>query len=157
MKDLILIFSVLVLISCKKETSSTLIYNKVVQDYSDLFSEAEEQKLSEKIINYEKRSTNQICVYTIDSIPNNEAIQNHAKNLANNLGVGTKEKNNGLLILISRLDRKIAIATGTGTQRIITDSFAKTIIENTILPQFKNSHYFEGISIGLDSIIVKWH
>ena len=55
----------LLFISCKKEVSETLIYNKVVQDYSNIFSENEEIKLSEKIINYEKLTTNQICIYTI--------------------------------------------------------------------------------------------
>ena len=157
MKSIILIFSLLVCISCKNETPKTFINSNVVQDYSKLFSEKEVEKLSKKIIDFEKRSTNQICVYTKDSIPKNETILYHATNLATHLGVGTKEKNNGLLILISRYDRQIAIATGTGTEKVITDAIAKRIIDKTILPKFKNNLYFEGITIGLDSLIKKWN
>ncbi|AUC83422.1 YgcG family protein [Lacinutrix sp. Bg11-31] len=156
MKKLIFLFGFLVLISCKKNTKEAFVNQVVIQDNSDFFTKTEEQKLSEKIINYEKLSTNQICVYTIDSVPNNETALYHASNLANSLGVGTKEKNNGLLILISRYDRKMAIATGYGTEKIITDPIAKTIIEQTIVPRFKDSLYFEGINNGLDSIIKKW-
>ncbi|WP_290697506.1 YgcG family protein [Lacinutrix sp.] len=147
----------LLFISCKKEVSETLIYNKVVQDYSNIFSENEEIKLSEKIINYEKLTTNQICIYTIDAIPNNETILDYATNLSNNLGVGTKEKDNGLLILISKFDREMAISTGIGTEKTITDSIAKAIIKETIVPKFKDSFYFKGINIGLDSIFLKWN
>ena len=133
-----------------------VINNTVVQDYSDFFTKAEEHELSEKIIDYQKLTTNQICVYTIDSILDNETILFHATNLANDLGVGTKEKDNGLLILISRYDRKMAIATGYGTEKVITDPIAKIIIEKTIVPKFKDSLYFEGVTMGLDSIIEKW-
>lgn len=157
MKKITFLIYILVFISCKKEASETIIYNTVVQDYSAIFSKDEAQKLSEKIINFEKLTTNQICVYTIDSVPNNEAILYHATNLANTLGVGLKEKDNGLLILISRYDREMAIATGYGTEKNITDSIASNIIEYTIVPKFKDSLYFEGVNSGLDSIIKKWN
>ncbi|MEJ6792122.1 MAG: TPM domain-containing protein [Lacinutrix sp.] len=156
MKKITFIICLLVVISCKKEVSETIIFNTVVQDYSDVFSEVEEQKLSKKILKYEKLTTNQICIYTIDSIPNNLETLEHAVALANNLGVGTKEKNNGLLILISKADRELAITTGYETEKSITDSLAFSIIENTIIPEFKNGDYFKGVNTGLDSIIAKW-
>jgi len=151
-----LLICLFLFISCKKEVSETLIFNTVVQDYSGVFSEAEEQKLAKKILDYEKLTTNQICVYTIDSVSNNKSTLEYATTLANNLGVGTKEKNNGLLILISKLDKEMAIATGTETGKTITDSLALSIIENTIIPEFKNGLYFKGVTTGLDSIIKKW-
>lgn len=156
MKYFILLFSFLVLISCKETINKTDINQSVVQDYSALFSSEEKQKLTKKIINYEKLTTNQICVYTIDSLPKNENALYYATNLANKLGVGTKEKNNGLLILISKFDRKMAIATGFGTEKIITDKIAHSIIEKTIVPKFKDDLYFKGVNTGLDSIILKW-
>lgn len=156
MKKLCIITCLLLVVSCNNNTSKTSISDAVVQDYNDLFTATEEQKLSEKIINYEKLTTNQICIYTIDSIPNNEKILYHATTLAQKLGVGIKEKDNGLLILISYYDRDMAIATGYGVEKVITDSIAKTIIKQTIVPRFKDSLYFEGVTIGLDSIISKW-
>lgn len=90
----------LLVVSCNNYTSKTLISDAAIQDYSDLFTATEEQKLSEKLINYEKLTTNQICIYTIDSITNNEKILYNATTLAQKLGVDIKEKDNGLLILI---------------------------------------------------------
>ncbi len=49
----------------------------------------------------------------------------------------------------------MAIATGYGVEKVITDSIAKTIIKQTIVPRFKDNLYFEGATIGLDSIISK--
>lgn len=145
------------LISCKQNNPKTIVAIDVVQDYSQLFSAEEKQTLSEKIINYEKKTTNQICVYTIDSLPQNTNSLYYATNLAMELGVGTKDKNNGLLLLISKYDRKIAIATGTETEKTITDLIANEIITTTIVPKFKENLYFKGVSNSLDSIIKKWN
>ncbi|WP_152971398.1 TPM domain-containing protein [Lacinutrix algicola] len=57
--------------------------------------------------------------------------------------------------MISYHDRDMAIATGYGVEKVITDSIAKTIIKQTIVPRFKDNLYFEGATIGLDSIISK--
>ena len=147
----------LAFISCKTKTEEILETNQsVVQDYAQIFSKVEADSLSKKIIDFELFSTNEICVYTIDSIPNNESALYYATKIANNLGVGKKEKDNGLLILISKYDRQIGIATGYRTENIFTDYMCKTIIENTIVPQFKNGNYYEGINNALDSIMTKW-
>lgn len=157
MKNLAIISIILLLISCKQNNPKTIVAIDVVQDYSQLFSAEEKQTLSEKIINYEKKTTNQICVYTIDSLPQNTNSLYYATNLAMELGVGTKDKNNGLLLLISKYDRKIAIATGTETEKTITDLIANEIITTTIVPKFKENLYFKGVSNSLDSIIKKWN
>lgn len=157
MKNLAIISIILLLISCKQNNPKTIVAIDVVQDYSQLFSAEEKQTLSEKIINYEKKTTNQICVYTIDSLPQNTNSLYYATNLAMELGVGTKDKNNGLLLLISKYDRKIAIATGTETEKTITDLIADEIITTTIVPKFKENLYFKGVSNSLDSIIKKWN
>ncbi|WP_452225255.1 TPM domain-containing protein [Lacinutrix chionoecetis] len=156
MKNLLFLLSFLLCLSCKQHVRDTFYNHAVVQDNSDLFSNVEEKKLSEKIINYEKLTTNQICIITIDSVPNNRAILSHATNLANQLDIGLRAKDNGLLILISKFDRQVAIATGVGTEKSVTDIVASAIIEKTIVPNFKDQQYFEGVSVGLDSIFMKW-
>lgn len=144
--------------SCKTNTNSNSELNQavVVQDYALVFSQNEKELLSSKIIKYEASSTNEICIYTIDSLPKNTKAIFHATNIANNLGVGKKEKDNGLLILISKYDRQLAIATGYGTEKIITDVVCQSIIDETIIPKFKETEYFIGINNALDSIIGKW-
>ncbi|MEN3324996.1 TPM domain-containing protein [Mariniflexile soesokkakense] len=147
-----------VIVSCKTKNKEVIHINQsVVQDYASIFSEFERDSLSKKIIDFENYSTNEICIYTIDSIPNNETALYYATKMANQLGVGKKEKDNGLLILISKYDRQIEIATGYSTEKILTDNMCKTIIDSTIVPQFKNRYYYEGINNALDSIIKRWN
>ncbi|WP_397361927.1 TPM domain-containing protein [Olleya sp. R77988] len=143
------------LVSCKKKNQN-LIIKTVVNDYADIFTKTEEDSLSKIIIDYEKTSTNQICVYVIDSVPSLDNPVVYATKIANKLGVGQKEKDNGLLLLISKNDKKIAFATGYGTEKIVTDSICKRLIDSTLVPSFKKGNYFEGVLQALDTIKVKW-
>lgn len=136
--------------------NKTTLSNKVVQDCVGFFSKIERQKLSEKIIHFENKTANQICIYTIDSIPKGKTVLEEATRIANTLGVGTKEKNNGLIILISKNDNQIAIATVFGTEKVITNVLANTIIKHTIIPMFKQSLFYEGVDNGLDVVIENW-
>ena len=158
----IIIISILVFFcSCKtevkKQNIKPYLSQSVVQDYALLFSKPETDSISKKIIDYKISSTNQICVYTLDSLPNNAKVLSFATELANKLEVGTKEKNNGLLILIAKNDRQVAIATGLGSEKTITDSISKIIISNTIIPHFKKNEFYNGIDNAIDSLISKWN
>ncbi|MFS4483855.1 TPM domain-containing protein [Hyunsoonleella sp. 2307UL5-6] len=153
----LIIISILVLLSCKTRTNTPVVkYQPVVLDYAGLFSKSQKDSLSQKIITYETISTNEICVYTIDSLPKNTAVHSHATTLANTLGVGKKEKDNGLLILISKYDRDIAIATGYGTEQLISDYDCKNVIDNTMVPHFKKGDFFQGTIEAIDALIILW-
>ncbi|WGD33665.1 TPM domain-containing protein [Olleya sp. YS] len=145
-------------ISCKSDKETSIIANpSVVQDHAFLFSDKEVDSISKVIIDYENTSTNQICVYVIDSIPNNQNALFYATKIGQTLGVGQAEKNNGLLLLISKMDRQVAFATGYGTEKILTDAVCYDLIENILIPYFKEDNYFEGVLRALDSIKIKWH
>ncbi len=165
MRKVLYILSFLLLLSsCKTKKEDTSTYNylpqneqqSVVYDLSNLFSTKEKDSLTKRILNYEKVTTNQIAIATFDSIPKNTTTLRYATDIANYWGVGTKETNNGLLILISRYDREMSIATGLGTEKILTDLICSKIIDRTIIPHFKQDKYYNGVNSGLDSIIAKW-
>lgn len=158
-KFFFIIFSIL-LISCNKEYSNILPENeeqKVILDLSHLFSSIETTILSNKLIDYELSSTNEIAILTVDSILPYTNIQNYATDVANSWGIGKKEKDNGLIIVISKLSKQVSIATGKGTQKIITDSICKNLIETTMIPHFKNEDYYLGIKTVIDSVVYKWN
>ncbi|SDH97679.1 TPM domain-containing protein [Winogradskyella thalassocola] len=127
-----------------------------VVDLANLFSNAESDSLAYKIIGYEKRTTNQIAILTIDSLPPNTTIQHFGTEVGENWGVGTKEKDNGLLITISNHDRKIAISTGIGTEQTISDYECKVIIDSIMIPPFRTNNYYKGVDKALDSIMLLW-
>ena len=147
----------LIFYSCKTNTEKYPSINQaIVEDYALIFLENEKAALTTTILNYEALSTNEICIYTIDSLPKNTNAIYQASNIAQNLGIGKKEKNNGLLILISKHDKQIAIATGYSTEKTITDYICKVIIDSIIVPKFKKGEYYNGINNALDTIIEKW-
>jgi uncharacterized protein len=129
----------------------------VVFDQSNLFNVSEIKNLSEKLISYENESTNQIVIVTIDSITPFENIKQYGSAIGNYWGVGQKEKDNGLIIVVSVPIQEVSIATGFGTQKKLTDSICQEIITNTMLPQFKTNKFYYGINNAVDSIIKKWN
>ena len=129
---------------------------KRVVDLAHLFSKVESDSLAYKIIQYETQTTNQIAIITIDSLPKNTNIQKFGTEVGEKWGVGTKQKNNGLLITISNHDRKVAISTAIGTEQTISDYECNVIIDSIMIPQFRTNNYYKGVDKALDSLILLW-
>lgn len=127
-----------------------------VLDLAYLFSSTERDALIDKIHQYEEKTTNQIAILSIDSLPKSITIQRYGTEVANSWGIGTKEKNNGLLITISKFDRKVAISTGIGTEQTISDYDCKVVIDSVMIPEFKNTSYYTGVNESLDDLILLW-
>lgn len=122
-----------------------------VYDAADLLSPSEEQQLERKLLNYADTTSTQIVVATITSLEG-EYIGLYAPKWAHEWGIGQAKEDNGLLILLSQNDRKIWITTGYGLEEYLTDATTKDIIENIILPEFKNNNYYQGLDKGTTAI-----
>ncbi|MEO9003222.1 MAG: TPM domain-containing protein, partial [Ginsengibacter sp.] len=66
---------------------------------------------------------------------------------------GVKEKNNGVLILVSKSEHKARIETGYGMEGVLPDILAKQIIDQRMIPFFKNNDYYSGLDNAVDAII----
>ena len=100
--------------------------------------------------NFEKDGT-QIGVVVLKSL-NETPIEEKANNIFNTWKLGSKEKNNGALLLISISDRKFRLEVGDGLRNtIIPDYEAKNII-NKMIPYFKQQAYNLGINVALFEI-----
>ncbi len=128
----------------------------IINDYGQIFTEAQRTKLTKVLYDYDIETTRQIIVITIDNIKPYTNIQKYATDLGNTWGVGTAEKNNGLTIVVCNPCRQIGIATGTGTKLILTDEICKNVIDQTIIPEFKNGNFYDGIKNGVAELIKKW-
>jgi uncharacterized protein len=127
-----------------------------VNDFESLLSLKEKNQLDSIIIQFEKQTTNQIVIVTIPEIKPYESLKDFSTDLGNYWGVGQAEKDNGLIILVSKNMRQIWIGTGLGSEEILTNSILETIISTTIVPPFKKGAYFEGIRAGLIACIDNW-
>ena len=124
-----------------------------VNDFENIFTIEEEKTLDSLIADYEKRTTIEITIITIPtSATDKDRFDELTLLIANKWGVGKKEKNNGVLIGISKGYRKMRIQNGYGIEKLITDNQTKQIIDQTFIPSFKADAYFKGVFDGIQEI-----
>lgn len=117
---------------------------KLVNDFADILKPNEERQLERRLVAYNDSTSTQMTVVTVKSLGGEEASF-FAFQLGEKWGVGQSEEDNGLVILVAPNDRKAFIATGYGTEGAIPDAYAKRIVEDLMIPQFKTGNYFKGI------------
>lgn len=128
----------------------------IVSDYENIFSVEELINLNEIINKFNIKSKNQIAIASINSIANYTDFDKYSLDLSNHWGVGQKNKDNGLTIIFSKKLKRIRISTGNGTSKILSDETCQTIIDNIMIPEFKDGNYYNGIEKGLIELIEKW-
>ncbi len=99
-----------------------------------------------------KKTGAQIVVVTIDSLENAD-INEYAVKLFEEWGIGSREYDNGVLMLIVTEERQIWIEVGYGLEGALPDSRVGNIIEDSILPYFREGEYSDGIISGFNDII----
>ena len=127
----------------QKETS--------VYDYVNLLSPSQSNALEQKLIRYSDSTSTQIVVAIIGSTKG-EDISYLGAQWGQKWGIGQADKDNGVLVLLAKEDRRIAINTGYGVEGALTDLMSKRIIESVIIPEFKKGDYYSGLDKGSDAI-----
>ena len=122
-----------------------------VYDYINLFNGSQKKSLEKKLIKYSDSTSTQIVVAIIRSTEG-EYINYLGANWAEQWGIGDKDKDNGIFILLAKNDRKIGISTGYGTEHLMTDAMSRRIIERDIIPHFKRNDYYGGLNKASESI-----
>lgn len=125
-----------------------------VNDFDNLFTNSEKKKLDSVISLFEKETSAQICIITLDTLcVATDKFNDLVLRFANGWGVGQKGKNNGVTIGINRGYRKIRITNGYGIEKIFTDLETKKIMENYFIASFKKDEYFKGTYDGVLALI----
>ncbi|WP_118972951.1 TPM domain-containing protein [Taibaiella koreensis] len=135
-------------------TSTIVEPEGYINDFESLFSEVEAVELDSLIVDFQQRTTNQIAIATLGpSQCSKEDFEDYSLRLANTWGVGQKEKNNGILIAISKAFRQIRIHNGKGIETILSGEETRQIVDDYFIPEFKEGNYFEGTKKGLLALI----
>ena len=133
MKRLLLTFLLFVtFFSVKSQDLMNLRPTGFVNDYEQIFSVDQKDELENMLFNYAKTTTAEICVVTSEDFPAGDHIE--ATNLFNKWGLGSKELKNGLLIILSKSQRKYSIVTGYGLEEFLPDATL-----NAFTPDMKNN------------------
>lgn len=122
-----------------------------VVDNAGLLSSDDYEYLTELLSNYDPQAGAQIAVLTVPSLEG-ESIEGFAYDVAKEWKIGSKEYNNGVILIIALNERKIRIHTGYGVEDTLTDVKCGLIIRNVIAPCFQNGDYGEGIVKGVQNI-----
>jgi len=131
----------------QKPKEQTSVYDK-----ANMMTESEGKLLEQKLIRYSDTTSTQIVVITINSLEGNE-IGIYATELAHKWGIGQAGKDNGILILAAKEDRKVTIRTGYGIESVLTDALSRRVIENVIKPEFRNGNFYGGFDKGTTAIM----
>lgn len=118
--------------------------NGYVTDNANIIDADYKQKITDLADKINKETTVEIAVLTVESLegdsPENYALQTFRQN-----GVGKKDNNNGLLILVAKNERKYKFEVGYGLEGTIPDAMKVPIGDKIITPNFKNGDYGKGI------------
>lgn len=123
-------------------------------DLSDLLDRQTEIEINQKISHLEATNGNEIAIVTVPETAPSATPKQFATKLFNYWGVGKKGKNNGVLVLISQSDRRIEIETGYGVQDILSHTWLQKLIEQQILPSYKQGDFNTGTQAAIDNIIL---
>ncbi len=122
-----------------------------VYDYINLLSSNQKTNLERKLIRYSDTTSTQIVIAIISSTEG-EDINYLAANWGEKWGIGDAEKDNGVLVLLAKDDKKISIQNGRGVEHLLTDFQSKRIIERVIIPEFRKGDFYNGLNKGSDYI-----
>lgn len=128
----------------------------VVNDFGNFLSSGDEKRLEDDLISYRKKTGKAIVIITLSTLTDNKgytwSVEETALEYFNKWGVGDRNRNDGVLILLSKEPRRVRIATGTGVEDILTDDVCQEIIDNAMVPNFKLSSYYSGLKEGVKDI-----
>lgn len=124
-----------------------------VTDTANVLGNEEEARLSERLARYEHLTRHQMVVATAPDL-NGIDVADFGDCLGNRWGIGDKDRNDGILILVAPNDRRARISTGTGMEAMLTDEEANDVMTR-MLPHFKAADYAAGLSAGIEVIAVE--
>ena len=128
-----------------------------VTDLANLLSRKDEERIESWLWQVEEKTDVEVAVVTIQSIKDypetdNATIESFATALFNKYGIGNLPRNDGVLLLVAKDDRKARIELGASHGRT-RDADAARIMERAIIPRFKEEQYAEGITDGVKAIV----
>ena len=123
-----------------------------VTDLTGTLNQQENKALEVKLQNLEEAKGSQIIVILIPSTYPEE-IEQYGIRVADTLKIGREGIDDGVILIVAKNDRRVRIEVGYGLEGAIPDAYAKRIIEQIIIPDFRDGQYYSGINHGLDALI----
>ena len=166
MKNFITFFCLIIFInisSCQSKNENDKYYKSeydkieskpFILDFENLFTVKQKDSLLKITKEFEQKTSAEICLITFDNeIKNYQELKSQSLFLAKYLGIGKKEKSNGILISITKKSRMLRIENGDGITNLMTDLETEKILNEKFIPEFKKGEYYRGTLNGINQII----
>ena len=118
--------------------------NELVYDYAHVIDSSYLKVINDSLKSLYRYNKSQVVVITVESLDGME-IADYCQELFHNWGIGDKEKNNGVLILVKPKTEtskgKVRIHTGYGAEGVLPDLLCKKIQTDSMIPAFKENNY----------------
>jgi uncharacterized protein len=123
-----------------------------VNDYADMISPPARTQLESELRAFEQTDSTQIAILTIPSLEG-EPIEDFGIKVADTWKIGQKHKDNGIIFLVAKQDRKMRIEVGRGLEGRLTDLLSGRIIELVVKPRFKRGDFDGGFITGVQAMV----
>lgn len=122
-----------------------------VVDAAQLLSPEQEARIVARLEALEQASSRQLVVATIPDLQG-YPIEEYGYRLGRSWGIGQSEADNGTILIVAPNERKVRIEVGYGLEPILTDALSSLIIQNAILPRFREGDMAGGIIAGAEAV-----
>lgn len=122
-----------------------------VNDFAGVISSSDERAIEATAASLKKNGEIELSVVTIPSLEG-ESIESYSIGLAESWGVGVKGKDTGVILLLAVEDRKVRIEVGYGLEGDLPDGLVGRILDEHVIPDFKNNNFSAGLLKGSNSI-----
>ncbi|WP_082684873.1 TPM domain-containing protein [Hymenobacter sedentarius] len=125
---------------------------RFVNDQAQLMAPGDAKKLESGLRRYADNNGTQIVVVTVPTLAGRD-VADYGRALGRAWGIGQRDKNNGIVVLLSAQDHKLTIQPGSGVQAQITPEVTSRAISK-MTPAFKQGNYFGGLRAGLNTLML---
>jgi len=123
-----------------------------VNDYAQMISPSAKARLEQDLAAFERSDSTQIVILTVPSLEG-EVMEEFSIKVAESWKIGQKGKDNGIVMVVSKQDKKIRVEVGRGLEGKLTDLMAGRIIDLVVKPRFKRGDFDGGFLAGVASMI----
>ena len=124
-----------------------------VTDKAGALSPDERNSLEARLAGFEDETSNQLLVYVEPKIPEGTTLEEYAAASFKAWGVGQRQKKNGIVLFVFPQSRAARFEVGYGLEGALPDAMAGRILQEQILPQFKEGNFGKGIEAGVTAAI----
>ena len=121
-------------------------------DYAGVVPAAEAARLDAKLGQFAKETSTQVVVAVFDHLPS-PSLEDFTVRTAESWRVGRKDWDNGAVLFVFVQDRKLRIETGYGLEGALPDALARRILDEQVVPRFRQGDWTGGLEAGIDGIL----